>query len=149
MSDELTIEQENKLNEAFFLIDQDNDKSISINEVGLLLRALGVFISENEIDKLKSELESQGNLVTYDKFKKIYKKRLKLNLSISDLYDAFRYFDNDSVGKININILKHGLMTLGEPLSNEEMKILEEEINLDENGDIDYDELSKKIYGGK
>ena len=149
MSDELTIEQENKLNEAFYLIDQDNDKSISINEVGLLLRALGLFISENEIDKLKSELESQGNLVTYDKFKKIYKKRLKLNLSISDLYDAFRYFDNDSVGKININILKHGLMTLGEPLSNEEMKILEEEINLDENGDIDYDELSKKIYGGK
>ena len=40
-------------------------------------------------------------------------------------------------------------MTLGEPLSNEEMKILEEELNLDENGDIDYDELSKKIYGGK
>ena len=149
MSDELTIEQENKLNEAFFLIDQDNDKSISINEVRLLLRALGVFISENEIDKLKSELESQGNLVTYDKFKKIYKKRLKSNLSKSDLYDAFRYFDNDSTGKINLNILKHGLMTLGEPLSNEEMKILEEELNLDENGDIDYDELSKKIYGGK
>ena len=148
MSDELTIEQENKLNEAFFLIDQDNDKSISINEVGLLLRALGVFISENEIDKLKSELESQGNLVTYDKFKKIYKKRLKTNLSNNDLYDAFRYFDNDNAGKINLNILKHGLMTLGEPLSNEEMKILEEELNLDENGDIDYKELSKKIYGG-
>ena len=71
MSEELTSDQENKLNEAFFLIDQDNDKSISINEVGLLLRALGVFISINEIDKLKSELESQGNLVTYDKFKYI------------------------------------------------------------------------------
>ena len=148
MSDELTNEEENKLNEAFFLIDQDNDKSISINEVGLLLRALGIFISENEIENLKSELESQGNLVTYDKFKKIYKKRLKTNLSSNDLYDAFRYFDNDGVGKINLNILKHGLMTLGEPLSNEEMKILEEELNMDENGDIDYDELSKKIYGG-
>ncbi len=147
MSDNLTNEQESKLNEAFFLIDQDNDNSISINEVGLLLRVLGIFISENEIEKLKSELESQGNLVTYDKFKKIYKKRLKTNLSSSDLYDAFRYFDNDSTGKINLNMLKHGLMTLGEPLSNEEMKILEDELNLDENGDIDYEELSKKIYG--
>ena len=147
MSDDLTNEQESKLNEAFFLIDQDNDNSISINEVGLLLRVLGIFISENEIEKLKSELESQGNLVTYDKFKKIYKKRLKTNLSSSDLYDAFRYFDNDSTGKINLNMLKHGLMTLGEPLSNEEMKILEDELNLDENGDIDYEELSKKIYG--
>ena len=149
MSDELTSEQENKLNEAFFLLDLDNDKSISINEVGILLRALGIFISENEIEKLKSELESQGNLVTYDKFKKIYKKRLKMNLSSSELYDAFRYFDNNNEGNINLNILKHGLMTLGEPLSNEEMKILEEELNLDENGNIDYEELSMKIYGGK
>ena len=148
MTDELTKEQENKLNEAFFLVDQDNDKSITVNEVGLLLRALGIFISESDIEKLKSELESQGNLVTFDKFKKIYKKRLKNNLSSNDLYDAFRYFDNDNAGKINLNILKHGLMTLGEPLSREEMKILEEELNLDENGDIDYKELSKRIYGG-
>lgn len=146
MSEELTQEQENKLNEAFFLIDQDNDKLISINEVGLLLRALGIFISENDIEKLKSDLEPQ---VSYEKFKKIYKKRLKMNLSSSDLYDAFRYFDNNQVGKINLNLLKHGLMTLGEPLSAEEMKILEEELNLDENGDIDYEELSLKIYGAK
>ncbi len=146
MTNELTKEQEKKLNEAFFLIDQDNDKLISINEVGLLLRALGIFISENDIEKLKSDLEPQ---VSYEKFKKIYKKRLKMNLSSSDLYDAFRYFDNNQVGKINLNSLKHGLMTLGEPLSAEEMKILEEELNLDENGDIDYEELSLKIYGGK
>ena len=33
MSDELTPDQENKLNEAFFLIDQDNDKLISINRL--------------------------------------------------------------------------------------------------------------------
>ena len=149
MSDELTDDQQNKLDEAFFLIDQDNDKSISINEVGLLLRALGIFISESEIEKLKSELESQGNLVSYDKFKKIYKKRLRMNLSKNDLYNAFGYFDKNNSVKININKLKHGLMTLGEPLSNEEMRILEEELNLDENGDIDYDELSSRIYGDK
>ena len=146
MSEELTPDQENKLNEAFFLIDQDNDNLISINEVGLLLRALGIFISENDIEKLKSDLEPK---VSYEKFKKIYKKRLKLNLSSNDLNDAFSYFDNNQDGKINLNMLKHGLMTLGEPLSAEEMKILEEELNLDENGEIDFRELSSKIYGGK
>ena len=149
MSDELTTEQENKLNEAFFLLDQDNDKSISINDVGLLLRSLGIFISEGEIEKLKKELESHGKVVTYEKFKKIYKKRLKSNLSNNDLYDAFRYFDENNTGKINLNVLKHGLMTLGEPFSKEEMKILEEELNLDQNGEIDYEELAMKIYGAK
>ena len=147
MSNELTKEEENRLNEAFFLLDQDNDNSISINEIGLLLRALGIFISESEIQKLKSEYGAQGNLISYDKFKKIYIKRLKNNLTSNDLYNAFRYFDNRNCEKINLNSLKHGLMTLGEPLSAEEMKILEDELNLDENGDIDYKELSLRIYG--
>ena len=74
MTDDLSTEQENRLNEAFFLLDQDNDKAISINEVGLLLRALGIFISESDIEKLKLELQKEGNLITFDKFKKYIRK---------------------------------------------------------------------------
>ena len=149
MTNELTKEQEKKLNEAFFLIDQDNDKSISINEVGLLLRALGIFISEKDIEQLKSKLGNEGELVSYDEFKKIYKKKLKTNLSSNDLIDAFKYFDEGENGKINLEQIKHGLMTLGEPLSEEEFKILEDELEFDEDGNIDYIELANKIYGNK
>ena len=149
MTNELTKEQEKKLNEAFFLIDQDNDKSISINEVGLLLRALGIFISESDIEKIKSKYGGKNGLVTYDEFVKIYKKRLKTNLTSNDLYDAFKYFDENESGKINLEQIKHGLMTLGEPLSEEEFKILEEELDFDEEGNIDYGELANKIYGNK
>ena len=149
MTNELTKEQEKKLNEAFFLIDQDNDKSILINEVGLLLRALGIFISESDIEKIKSKYGGKNGLVTYDEFVKIYKKRLKTNLTSNDLYDAFKYFDENESGKINLEQIKHGLMTLGEPLSEEEFKILEEELDFDEEGNIDYGELANKIYGNK
>ena len=149
MTNELTKEREKRLDEAFFLIDQDNDKAISINEVGLLLRALGIFISESDIEKMKSKLGNEGELVSYDEFKKIYKKRLKTNLSGNDLIDAFKYFDEGENGKINLEQIKHGLMTLGEPLSEEEFKMLEEELDLDEEGNIDYNELANKIYGNK
>ena len=149
MTNELTKEQEKRLDEAFFLIDQDNDKAISINEVGLLLRALGIFISESDIEKMKSKLGNEGELVSYDEFKKIYKKRLKTNLSGNDLIDAFKYFDEGENGKINLEQIKHGLMTLGESLSEEEFKMLEEELDLDEEGNIDYNELANKIYGNK
>ena len=149
MTNELTKEQEKKLDEAFFLIDQDNDKSISINEVGILLRALGIFISEKDIEQLKSKLGNEGELVSYDEFKKIYKKKLKTNLSSNDLIDAFKYFDEGENGKINLEQIKHGLMTLGEPLSEEEFKILEDELEFDEDGNIDYIELANKIYGNK
>ena len=149
MSEELTKDQEKRLNEAFFLIDQDNDKSISVNEVGLLLRTLGIFISESDIEKLKTKLGNEGGLISYDDFKKIYKKKLKSNLSSNDLYEAFKYFDEDDSGKINLNQIKHGLMTLGEPLTEEEFKILEEELEFDEDGNINYGDLAKKIYGNK
>ena len=146
MTNELTKEQEKKLKESFFLIDQDNDNSISVNEVGLLLRALGIFISESEIEKLKEKLGNKGGLVTFEEFRKIYIKRLKTNLSSNDLYEAFKYFDESENGKINLEQIKHGLMTLGEPLSEEEFKILEEELDFDEDGNIDYAQLANKIY---
>ena len=149
MTNELTKEQEKRLNEAFFLIDQDNDKSISINEVGLLLRALVIFISESDIEKINSKSGNKNGLVTYDEFVKIYKKRLKTNLSNKDLTEAFKYFDESENGKINLEQIKHGLMTLGEPLSEEEFKILEEELDFDEDGNINYAELANKIYGKK
>ena len=76
MTNELTKEQEKRLDEAFFLIDQDNDKAISINEVGLLLRALGIFISESDIEKMKSKLGNEGELVSYDEFKNYIVKRI-------------------------------------------------------------------------
>ena len=72
---------------------------------------------------------------------------MKTNLSGNDLIEAFKYFDESENGKINLEQIKHGLMTLGEPLSEEEFKILEEELDLDEEGNIDYSELADKIYG--
>ena len=75
-------------------------------------------------------------------------------LIISDIFvycqnDAFKYFDENESGKINLEQIKHGLMTLGEPLSEEEFKILEEELDFDEDGNINYAELANKIYGKK
>ena len=74
---------------------------------------------------------------------------MKSNLSSKDLYDAFKYFDEDDTGKINLEQIKHGLMTLGEPLSEEEIKTLEDELDFDEEGNFDYGDLAKKIYGNK
>ena len=149
MEEELSQLEEKKLKDAFFLLDSDNDQSISINEVGLLLRGLGIIISDKEIENLKSDLEKNGKLVSYDDMKKIYAERLKNNLSSEELIDAFKFFDEENTGKINLEKLKKSLMNLGEGLTKEEMKILEEELNLGKNGDINYNELIAKIQGKK
>ena len=45
----LTKEKETKLKESFFLIDQDKDNFIDTNEVGITLRSLGIYLTEEEI----------------------------------------------------------------------------------------------------
>ena len=52
MNNQLSKERENKLKETFGLIDHDKDNYINSNEVGLLLRGLGIYLTEEDIVKL-------------------------------------------------------------------------------------------------
>ena len=54
---QLTKEKENKLKETFFLIDQDKDNFIDTNEVGTTLRALGIYLTEEEISIINKEAD--------------------------------------------------------------------------------------------
>ncbi len=145
MEEELTKEQENKLYETFFLVDQDKDNCITTNELGLTLRALGIFLTENDISDLKSEIENKrGGKISYEQFKKLYKKKLKTNKTIEDLKNAFHFFDGNNSGKVNINDIKHGLMTLGDKMTEEEIKNIVEEI-CDKEGNIDYKKFLLKF----
>lgn len=149
-SEKFTKEKENKLKSIFYLVDQDKDDQIDINEVGVTLRALGIYLSQKDILQIIKEIDpSNTGKVNYEKFKEVYINRLSTNKSVNDLVKAFKSFDKNNTGTININDLKHGLMVLGEPLSENEFKLLLEEVNCENDGIIDYIKLSEKIFGEK
>ena len=146
MNNQLSKERENKLKETFGLIDDDKDNYINSNEVGLLLRGLGIYLTEEDIVKLNKELIQNGNdKVTYEELKKIYIEKLKTNKTSKDLIQAFEFFDEEKTGKVNLNELKHGLIVLGDCLNEEEINYLINEIG-DEDGNIDYKKLAKTIF---
>ena len=146
MNNQLSKERENKLKETFGLIDHDKDNYINSNEVGLLLRGLGIYLTEEDIVELNKELIQNGNdKVTYEELKKIYIKKLKTNKTSKDLIQAFEFFDEEKTGKVNLNELKHGLIVLGDCLNEEEINYLINEIG-DEDGNIDYKKLAKTIF---
>ena len=129
MNNQLSKERENKLKETFGLIDHDKDNYINSNEVGLLLRGLGIYLTEEDIVKLNKELIQNGNdKVTYEELKKIYIEKLKTNKTSKDLIQAFEFFDEEKTGKVNLNELKHGLIVLGDCLNEEEINYLINEI---------------------
>ena len=118
MNNQLSKERENKLKETFGLIDHDKDNYIHSNEVGLLLRGLGIYLTEEDIVELNKELIQNGNdKVTYEELKKIYIEKLKTNKTSKDLIQAFEFFDEEKTGKVNLNELKHGLIVLGDCLN--------------------------------
>ena len=141
-SEKLTKEKENKLKSIFYLVDQDKDNQIDINEVGVTLRALGIYLSQDDILQITKEIDpSNTGKVNYEKLKEVYINRLSTNKTVNDLVKAFKSFDKNNTETININDLKHGLMVLGEPLSEYEFKLLLEEANCENDGNIDYIKL--------
>ena len=141
-SEKLTKEKENKLKSIFYLVDQDKDNQIDINEVGVTLRALGIYLSQDDILQITKEIDpSNTGKVNYEKLKEVYINRLSTNKTVNDLVKAFKSFDKNNTETININDLKHGLTVLGEPLSEYEFKLLLEEANCENDGTIDYMKL--------
>ena len=149
-NEQLSKEKENKLKDIFYLVDQDKDNKIDTNEVGVTLRALGIYLSQEDISQITKEIDPSGcGKVTYEQFKDLYITKLSTNKKVNDLVKAFKSFDKENKGVINVNELKHGLTVLGEPLSDYEIELLMEEANCDENGNVDYIKLSEKIFGEK
>ena len=149
-NEQLSKEKENKLKDIFYLVDQDKDNKIDTNEVGVTLRALGIYLSQEDISQITKEIDPSGcGKITYEQFKDLYITKLSTNKKVNDLVKAFKSFDKENKGVINLNELKHGLTVLGEPLSDYEIELLMEEANCDENGNVDYIKLSEKIFGEK
>ena len=143
---QLTKEKETKLKETFFLIDQDKDNFIDTNEVGTTLRALGIYLTEEEILLINKEADpNEIGKISYEDFKKIYIEKLKTNKTEKDLIKAFEFFDKNKTGIVNLNDLKHGLIVLGDCLSEDEIDFLIKEL-ADDDGNINYYELAKNIY---
>lgn len=143
----LSKKLEKKLKETFFLVDIDKDNFINTNEVGLTLRALGIYLNETEINDINNNIDpNKIGKVYYEDFKKIFIEKLQTNKTIDDLIKAFQFFDKEGKNKINFKELKHGLKFMGESLTEEEINILNEEFDIDEDGYVNYINLSKKIF---
>ena len=143
----LSKKLEKKLKETFYLVDSDKDNYINTIEVGLTLRALGIYLTETEINDINNNIDPNNiGKVSYEDFKKIYIEKLQTNKTIDDLINAFQFFDKNGKNKINFNQLKHNLKFMGDSLTEEEINTLKEEFNIDEEGNLNYINLSKKIF---
>lgn len=58
-----------------------------------------------------------------------------------EIREAFGVFDKDGEGTISAQELKHVLMTMGERLTQEEVELIIREADIDEEGNIRYEQF--------
>ncbi|CAO1638113.1 unnamed protein product [Parajaminaea phylloscopi] len=135
-------EQIAEFKEAFSLFDKDGDGSITVKELGTVMRSLGQNPTEAELQDMVNEVDADGNgSVDFAEFIGLMARKLRDVDSEEEIKEAFKVFDKDGNGSISAAELRHVMTNLGEKLSDQEVEEMIREADMDGDGQIDYKEF--------
>ena len=135
-----------ELKEAFEIFDKDRDGYITTKELGDIMKKLGQTPSEAELQDMINEVDIDGNgTIDFKEFLGLMARKMRDSDSEEELIEAFKVFDRDGNGYITSHELRHIMTNLGEGLSPEEVEEMIREADLDNDGQIDYDEFVKMM----
>ncbi|KAI4501129.1 hypothetical protein M0802_003932 [Mischocyttarus mexicanus] len=136
----LTEDQVAEFKEAFMLFDKDEDGTITMAELGVVMRSLGQRPSDTELRDMVNEVDQDGNgTIEFNEFLQMMSRKMKGADGKDELREAFRVFDKNKDGLISSKELRHVMTNLGEKLSEEEVDDMIKEADLDGDGMVNYE----------
>jgi calmodulin len=144
MSDKKRIPEEvlSEYQDLFNSYDLNKNGKIERKEMKTILKKLGKEGTEEEIEQIwksMNKIESDSTISFNDFIEFIKRFNLSKNtMSTDDIINAFEIFDKNHDGTLSINEFKHILMDLGQKFSEDEVNEIITEIDLDNNGKINY-----------
>ncbi|XP_060523392.1 calmodulin-A-like isoform X2 [Cylas formicarius] len=138
----LSEDQVAEFKEAFMLFDKDEDGTITMAELGVVMRSLGQRPTETELRDMVNEVDQDGNgTIEFNEFLQMMSRKMKEADGEEELKEAFRVFDKNNDGLISNIELRHVMTSLGERLSEEEVEDMIKEADLDGDGQVNYEEF--------
>ncbi|XP_023338541.1 neo-calmodulin [Eurytemora carolleeae] len=132
--------------EAFDEFDKDGSGTISTKELLGVMRSMGQNPTEDELLALVMEVDLNGDgTIDFPEFLEMMKQKSSEADQEADLKEAFKIFDRDKDGFIDMKELKKVANMLGAMLSKEEVDDFMKEADVDGNGKLDYDEFVKMM----
>lgn len=142
LTDNLTLEEINEYKQAFALYDRNSNGTINQSELLSVLRSLGQNPTEQEVQDIINEMDSNKNgKIEFQEFLEKMAERNERNDMSEDLRNAFRVFDANGDGRISVEELRHVMVNLGDPLTDEEVDEMMREADKDNDGYVDYEEF--------
>lgn len=139
---DLSDEQKADIKEAFDLFDTEGTGVIDIKELKVAIRALGFEPKKEDIKKMVADVDKEGTgKISYADFLQLMTMKMTEKDSNEEILKAFRLFDDDDTGTISFKNLKRVAKELGENLTDEELKEMIEEADLDGDGEVNQDEF--------
>ena len=140
---------ENKIKEyksVFDLNDNNKDGNVTLDELANILKAINISSSDEEIKEIIMELELEGNdEINFENFVSIVNRRDKDVDNEEEVIKAFKFFDKEGNGLININELKNIMLSVGKNISEEELNDILKEADIDMDGYINYEEFIRSL----
>jgi Ca2+-binding EF-hand superfamily protein len=147
-SDKLSPEQIEEFKEAFSIFDKNGDGKISPSELGTVMRALGQNPTQQELNDLVNEIDTNGDsMIEFSEFLTMMARQIKEQDVEAEILEAFKVFDSDGDGKISQTELVRVLTTIGEKLTDAEAKQMLEAADTDSDGQIDIEEFARVLKG--
>ena len=139
MATAMTPEKEAEYREAFALFDKNGDGTITVVELGTVMRNLGNNPTDSELQDMINEVDADGNgTLEFDEFCNLMARQMKETNQEEELKQRFKLFDKDGNGFVDREELRDVMQQLGEKLSEEDIEEMIQDADKNGDGMIDY-----------
>nr|ADD24089.1 Calmodulin [Lepeophtheirus salmonis] len=139
---DLTREQVAELREAFNEFDDDGSGTITTQELGYAMRAMGMNPTEQELLELINEFDTDGSgQIEFPEFCNMMAMKTGQANDEEMVRMAFRVLDRDGSGTITSAEFRHLMTNIGDKLSATEVEMLIGEADKDGDRHLDYEEF--------
>merc|ERR1739848_882718 len=115
---------------------------IGVRELKAAMRALGFEIKNEELKKMVSDIDGDGNgTIEFAEFLAMMTGKMGEKDAREDIEKVFKLFDNDSTNKISFRNLARVAEELGESIDDEELQDMINQADRDGDGEINLDEF--------
>ena len=140
----LTEEQRLEWKEAFGLFDTNGTGTVNLRDIGTVMRSVGQNPTQAEIAEITRGVVTEQ--VDFAGFCNMLSAKFVTNSEAeTEIRESFKIFDKNGSGLISAAELRHVMSNLGEPLSVEEVEELIGQVELDDQGLLNYEELIQQL----
>ena len=139
-------DKEQEIKSIFEKYDSNKDGFVNSSELANIIKSINTDVSDEELLELLQEIDLEVNgEINFEKFVSMVNRREYDVDTEEELLNAFKTFDKEGNGLINLNELKHVMLKVGKNLSESEIDEMLKDADIDMDGFINFEEFIRSI----